>query len=241
MQAAGRYALHEAFVLHRRHFRETSLLVDVFAREHGMLRLIAKGALRPTKTGRYGVLQPFVPVQLAWTVRGEPAVLTAAESLGNGYVLGGKTLLCGLYLNELLVRLLPSRDPYPQLFQRYQQALRQLQSGERLEQTLRLFELALLAELGYGLLLDCEATTGERIKADLHYEYRLEQGPVQVTENSHSITGAVLLGLRDGCLDTPAIIRDAKRLMRPLIQHQLGGKPLKSRELFKFTQFSEAQ
>ncbi|MFM8333172.1 MAG: DNA repair protein RecO [Candidatus Methylumidiphilus sp.] len=239
MELAGRHALREAFVLHRGLFRETSLLLDVFACDHGIVRLLAKGALRG-KGGKSGVLQPFNPLGLAWTARGEPAVLTAAEALGRCHALVGKTLFCGLYLNELLLRLLPSHDPYPDLFAFYGQSLARLESGERLDEALRFFELALLEELGYGLLLDCDAGGGD-IRPERHYDYRIEQGPVEAAPGPYAIPGAALLGLRDGELQGASEINAAKRLMRRVILHHLGGKPLKSRELFKFTQTTEAK
>lgn len=231
MGLADRYALHDAFLLHRRNIRETSLLLDVFSREHGILRLIAKGALRGRR-GRSGVLQVFAPLSLGWTMRGEPPVLTAAEMRGAVYGLSGKTLFCGFYLNELLLRLLPTHDPHPGIFAFYAQSLARLENGGRLEETLRFFELALLEALGYGMVLDHDVESGADIKPDSHYEYRLEHGPVESGPNAQSLRGAVLLGLRDGLLPGPEEVHAAKRLMRRVINHHLGGKPLKSRELF---------
>lgn len=239
MAPADRHSLRDAFLLHRRNFRETSLLLDVFSRELGIVRLAAKGALRGGKAGRSGLLQPFTPLSLGWTARGEPAVLTAAESRGTAFKLSGKTLFCGLYLNELLLRLLPEHDPHPQAFAFYEQSLARLQSGERLEESLRFFELGLLEEIGYGLLLDCDADSGADIRPERHYVYHIEQGPVESAPGAQAIRGASLLGLRDGCLQGPAEIGEAKWLMRRVIHHHLGGKPLKSRELFKYVKFTD--
>ena len=231
---SDRYSLKEAFVLHRRNFRETSLLLDIFSRDHGILRLIAKGALRG-RGGRSGVLQPFLPLSLAWTSRGEPAVLTAAEARGNIFELSGKNLFCGFYLNELLVRLLPQHDPHERIFACYGQSLQRLETGGRLDETLRFFELALLEELGYGLLLDYDAESGAEIQAERYYAYRIEQGPVECVAGGSAVRGSVLLGLRNGFLAGHEEILEAKRLMRRVIQHYLGGRPLKSRALFKYS------
>jgi len=238
MGQADRHSLRDAFLLHRRHYRETSLLLDIFARDYGILRLTAKGALRG-KGGRFGVLQPFAPLNLGWTLRGEPAVLTLAESRGKPYELSGKTLFCGFYLNELLLRLLPEHDPHPGVFAVYEQSLARLHSGEALDETLRFFELALLEGIGYGLELDHDAESGADIRPERHYDYRLEQGPVESIPGggAHTIQGSTLLGLRDGVLPGPVEISEAKRLMRRLINHHLDGRPLKSRELFTANRF----
>ena len=236
MAPSDRHGLNDAFLLHRRNFRETSLLLDIFSREHGMLRLMAKGAMRG-KGGRSGVLQPFLPLSLAWTARGEPAVLTAADASDKRFELAGKNLFCGFYLNELLIRLLPSHDPQPRIFEFYGQSLQRLECGERIDETLRFFELALLEELGYGLLLEHDAESGAAISHDRYYAYRIEQGPVECAAGDSAIRGSALLGLRDGILSGTQEILEAKRLLRRIIHHYLGGRPLKSRALFKYSAF----
>ena len=233
MDPASWHSLKDAFLLHRRNFRETSLLLDIFSREHGILRLIAKGALRG-RGGRSGVLQPFASLSLGWTARGDPAILTAAEVRGKVFELSGKNLFCGFYLNELLLRLLPANDPHPGIFSFYEQSLERLENGERLDETLRFFELALLEDLGYGPVLDHDAESGAEILPERCYVYRIEQGPVESEPGAQAIRGATLLGLREGRLPGLVEISEAKRLMRRLIHHHLGGRPLKSRELFKY-------
>jgi len=231
MGQADRHCLRDAFLLHRRHYRETSLLLDIFSREQGVVRLIAKGALRG-KGGRCGMLQPFAPLSLGWTARGEPAVLTSSESRGKPCELSGKPLFCGFYLNELLLRLLPEHDPHPGIFLVYEQSLARLAGGEPLDETLRRFELALLEEIGYGLELGHDAESGAAIRPERHYDYRVEQGPVESAPGAQTVQGSTLLGLRDGLLPGPVEVNEAKRLMRRVINHHLGGRPLKSRELF---------
>ncbi len=234
MTSPDRHDLKDAFLLHRRHFRETSLLLDVFTRDHGVFTLIAKGAMRG-KRGHSGMLQPFLPLSLAWTVRGEPAVLTAVDVRGKHFELIGKHLFCGFYLNELLLKLLPTHDSHPQIFGYYAQTLIRLATGEHLDESLRFFELALLEELGYGLSLDHDAETGSTIKPERTYSYHIELGPVECKAGEPGILGSALLGLRDGYLASEQEILDAKRLLRRVIHHYLGGKPLKSRSLFKYS------
>jgi DNA repair protein RecO (recombination protein O) len=162
-------------------------------------------------------------------------VLTAAESRGRAYTLSGKPLFCGFYLNELLLGLLAQHDPYPAVFTFYEEALARLESGSRLEETLRFFELALLEEAGYGLVLDHDVESGAAIKPERHYAYHIEQGPVETQPDTLSIQGRTLLGLHDGCLGDAGEASEAKRLMRRILNHHLGGRPLKSRELFKYS------
>src|SRR3990172_6082536 len=113
----------EAYVLHTYPYRETSLLVDVYARGAGRVTLVARGARRPRSPMR-GVLLSFQPVQLGWYGKGEVRTLTRAEWIGGQPLLQGEALLCGFYLNELLLRLLPREDPHDALFERYGETVR---------------------------------------------------------------------------------------------------------------------
>lgn len=233
MAADGeRVLLADAAVLHRRAYQESSLLVDIFAADHGRLRLIAKGARRG-RNAQAQLLQPFIPLRLSWAGRGELPTLTAVESAGHALALNGVALYCGFYVNELLLHLLPPRDPSPPVFQLYFDTLRELQGETRPEKALRFFELSLLEEIGYGLSLDREARGGE-IDPAKHYSYIPEQGPVAMDQpGTAAVRGSTLLGLRRKHLDTPEEWREAKRLMRRIIQHHLNGRALKSRALFK--------
>ncbi|TVQ85383.1 MAG: DNA repair protein RecO [Chromatiaceae bacterium] len=124
-RAAAREAWQRGFVLHRRDYGNSSLLLDVFTAAHGRLPLLAKGAKTARRGGsaRAALLQAFQPLWLTWSGRGEVATLTRAEAAGMPIALAGKTLYCGLYLNELLLRLLGRHDPHEALFVFYQQAL----------------------------------------------------------------------------------------------------------------------
>jgi DNA repair protein RecO (recombination protein O) len=232
MSVSERVSLRDAFLLHRRAYRETSLLLDVLTPDFGSFRLIAKGALR-SRGNRFAVLQPFVPLTISWAGRSELPVLCGAESRGNAFRLERKALFCGLYLNELLLRLLPAYDPHPGIFSLYEASLRRLGAGQSLDETLRFFELALLEEIGYGLVLTHEIGSGAQIRADGFYVYLIEKGPKESPAGTESVRGSTLLGLRDGHLPGPIETNEAKRLMRRVINHYLGGRPLKSRELFK--------
>jgi DNA repair protein RecO (recombination protein O) len=229
----GRVFLEEGMVLHRRAYRETSLLVDLFTAGHGRLRLIAKGARRG-RNAPAQLLQPFVPVRLSWAGRGELPTLTGVEAAGSGFGLDGSALFCGFYMNELLLHLLPLHDPHPAVFRLYRDTLKRLHDPQGRETALRGFEAGLLEEIGYGLSLDREATAGQAIEPGKLYAYVVEQGPVEIAEpRADAVHGATLLGLKHKRLDDPAGLSEAKRLLRRVIHHYLNGRPLKSRDLFK--------
>lgn len=236
---ASRVQLQAAFVLHRRPYRETSLIVDVFSHEHGTLALLAKGA-RGGKTGRADPLPPFRRLLLSWSGRGELPLLTGNEAVGPWAPLAGVALYCGLYLNELLQAFLHRHDPHPDLFERYAATLAELAAAGDRERTLRGFELALLQELGYGLQLHCDAELEADIHPDGLYRYVPDRGAVPARSASEAVRGATLIALREGRLDDADSRREAKWLLRRVIHHHLGGRQLKSRALFRYHNPHEA-
>ena len=234
MSARQRIDQQPGFVLHSYPYRETSLIVEVFSRDHGRIGLVAKGARRPMSQLR-GVLMAFQPLLIDWSGGGEMKTLVRAEWQGGQPLLGGQALLCAYYLNELLMRLLPREDPHPVLFRAYGDALRALAAGEGQEVILRRFELALLQELGYGLQLDLDAD-GAPVRPELRYAYIIERGAVPLDEygidDPSVVAGRVLLDMARGDFREPETLAGAKALMRRLIQHYLGGQQLQSRRVF---------
>ncbi|MDP3037388.1 MAG: DNA repair protein RecO, partial [Rhodocyclaceae bacterium] len=152
-----------AFLLHAYPFSETSLIIEVFTRDHGRLALLARGARRPRAALR-GVLLAFQPLELGWFGNGEVKTLARAEWQGGVPFLQGDDLLLGYYLNELLLKLLPREDAHAALYDAYAAALLALSAEATHAEVLRRFEKALLAELGYGLTLDRDVE-GEAVQA----------------------------------------------------------------------------
>lgn len=224
------------YVLHTRPYRDSSLLVDVLSRDFGRVSLIARGQRQTRQKGRRP-LQPFVPLLISWRGRTDLKTLTAAENSAAGVFLGGHHLYSGLYANELLVRLLPQGDAYPEVFAIYQQLLMQLAAAAPLEATLRSFEFSLLDELGYGIELNVEATTGEPIQEGRVYAYAAELGFVALASNdpqaASGFLGEDLLAIAAADYRLPETLRAAKRLSRLVLAAHLGNRPLKSRELFR--------
>jgi DNA repair protein RecO (recombination protein O) len=224
--------LFQAFVLHRRDYGDTSLLVEILARGLGRFPAIAKGARRG-RSPASALLQPFQPLWLGAVGSGEVRTLTRVESAGRPFALEGRALPCGLYLNELLVRMLARHDPQDPLFAFYHAALSGIGAAADLEWTLRQFELRLLGELGYAPPLD---RAGDQ-PVEPERNYILEPGqpprPAGQGEPGAPISGSTLLALARGTPLDPAQRREARGLLRRLLAPHLGPKPLKSRELFR--------
>jgi DNA repair protein RecO (recombination protein O) len=235
MSSEQRVQLQPAYLLHRKPFRDSSMLLEVFTPDHGRVGLVARGA-RGSRSKLKGVLQPYQLLLISWSGRGELPTLTTAECQDGGVFLQGDALISGFYLNELLLRLLARHDPHPHLFHRYQVALQGLIANAGVEWALRLFERDLLQELGYGLLLTHEGGDGKEVEADARYCYHHESGPQRVYAERHgvlSVRGATLLALAQGeCQDAP-LRRESKLLMREVLGRYLGPRPLASRELFR--------
>lgn len=220
------------FVLHSYPYKETSLIVDVFTRDHGRVPLVAKGAKRPHSTLR-GVLQTFQPLQLAWSGKSEVRTLVSAEWIGGLRPLERSALLCGFYLNELLVKLQARDDPHPVLFDHYVSALNQLAHDEPPAIVLRKFELALLKETGVAGSLVISAQSGEGVEPKRYYVFDPDRGPreAMASDTAPVVLGKTLIDMEAGDYSDPATQQQSKFLMRHLLAHHLGGMPLNTRQI----------
>lgn len=219
--------VQSAFVLHSRPYRESSALVDFFTPE-GRLRAVLRGA-----RGKAGTLaRPFVPLEVEFRGRGELKTVARLEGVGLAYWLDGNALFSGMYLNELLIRLLPAEDAHPALFDHYVATLPALAAKRPLEPILRAFEWRLLTELGYGFALDRD-TAGQPVVATTLYRLLPDTGLEPVGQFQPGLfNGAELLAMAQADWEVPGALAAAKRLMRQALAPHLGGRPLVSRELF---------
>lgn len=221
------------FVLHRRAYSETSLLVDVFTEDTGRLSLLAKGA-RARRSAWKSVLQPFTPLLLRWSGKSGLKILTKAEPAAITLPLQQTALYSGFYVNELICRVLEQETAQPQLFQDYLRCLTEL-AGTPLavEPVLRRFEFQLLQILGYGVdFLHC-AGSGQPIDENMTYRYREEQGfMASLIKDNLTFYGRDLLAFEQRRFDDTTVLQAAKRFTRLALKPYLGSKPLKSRELF---------
>lgn len=230
-----RVSLQSAFVLHGRDFQNTSRLLDVFTLDNGRITLVAKGARSP-RSKLQGILEPFAPLIISWSGKGEVQTLTGAESVKNSINLSGNQIICAYYINELLQRLMTYHDPHPELFLIYQKTLESF-NDDNDELVLRRFEKYLLSEIGYGLNLDAEFETGSKIVKDEKYYYNIEKGPVNVKACNMNdelsgeliISGQTLLDISNEKFSDAQSKKEAKQLMRIILSYHLGDKPLKTR------------
>ena len=223
------------YVLHTYPFKETSLVVELLTRDFGRVAAVAKGARRPRSSMR-GMLQSFQPLLAAWSGKSELRNLHSLEWGEGLLLLQGEALICGFYLNELLLRLLPREDAHETLFAYYGETLRTLAFGKNLAATLRRFELKMLQELGYAVPLQ-QDEYDVPVQADRAYCYIAErgacslQGAQQNRVQSCQIAGKTLLDMALGDYTDAQTQQQAKQLMRALITHYLGDKPLHTRQL----------
>ena len=232
---AERTELEPGYVLHRRPYSNTSLIIEFFSRHHGRIGLMARGARRG-RNPKSAVLQPFRPLLASWYGRGELATLGAVEAAGRSLGLQGETSLQGLYLNELMVRLTHRHDPNPALFDEYGATLQGLVESPG-EATLRRFEVRLLDHLGYAPRLVEEADGVTPVHPDGCYCYHPETGPVAAVETASSVgpvvAGTTLLAMAAEEYGCPVVRREAKAVMRAVLALHLGDRPLASRALFR--------
>ena len=221
------------YVLHSYPYKETSLIVEVFTRRHGRAGLLARGARRPRSAIR-GMLLAFHPLGLSWSGSGELGTLRSVDWAGTHRAPAGRGLMCGFYLNELLLRLLPREDPHEQLFDAYAESLRRLAEARHEEPVLRSFERRLLGELGYAPLLEHDAASGAPIDPSRRYVYEPDRGPVAVQgEQPAALRGQTLLDIANDDYARADTRDEARRLLRELIAQRLGGQTLHTRTVLK--------
>ncbi|MDA3921527.1 MAG: DNA repair protein RecO [Salinisphaera sp.] len=225
-----RVELTPSLILHRRPWRDTSLIIEALSREHGRIAAIAKGARRATSRWR-GLMEPLSAVELSWSGRGELYTLTGVE-IARSYPLKGKALMGGLYASELIMRLTARDDPHPMIYDSLLALLSALVNGAPPIVGLRFFERDLLDELGYGIDFMHTSDTGTLVQADASYRYHADRGVYigggVVRDGEIALSGHALIGLVEGRFASRDAIREARNLMQAAIAPHLGNRPLKS-------------
>ena len=233
-QISHRQDNQAAYVLHTYPFKETSLVVELFAHGFGRVATTAKGARRPRSAMR-GMLQSFQPLIATWSGKLELKTLHSLDWGGGLLLLKGEALMCGFYLNELLLRLLPREDPHEALFEYYSLTLKTLTTSQDLATTLRRFELKLLQELGYAIPLSMDESDTSINEAQI-YLYEAEYGATKVdginrNRNGVQLIGKTLIDMANDDYSNAQTQQQSKQLMRYLLTHYLGDKPLHTRQL----------
>ncbi|MCD8525189.1 MAG: DNA repair protein RecO [Gammaproteobacteria bacterium] len=235
----NRQLIDDGFILHRYPYRDTSLILDCFLQNHGRIHCVAKG-VRTERSSRKGLLQAFSPLHLMMTGKSALKTLTNVESSGLPTQLIGMPLMCAWYINELLVRLCPKEEPHQHLYFSYRAALLALEMAppdtrqHDCSKALRLFEKHLLSALGYALPLKEEARSHRAILYDHWYQFIPEHGLVLTTREDRidSFLGEDIQAIQHDQYNNTRVLAAAKRLMRLALTPLLGGRPLKTRELW---------
>lgn len=232
---AERIERQPAYVLHERAYRETSAILELFARDHGRVAVVARGLRAAKPRFQRGCLRAFQPIECAWLHRGELGQLTAAEACGLPLSLTGLRLQSALYLNELLTRLLVRHDPQPAIFDAYARLIQQLpEPVDQLGFALRRFEARMLGELGYGFDFGFDTSSGRDVDASGRYRVIAEHGVIAAPPLAvDSISGAALLALQAGRQPDANALQELRRMMRALLLHHLGGRGLNAWRVLK--------
>ncbi len=229
-----RVQLEAAFLLHHYPWRDSSRILEFLTRTHGRVAVFARAARRGGSL-LPAALQPFGELLVSWSARGEAGQLTGAERVHAPAFLAGDRLMSGFYANELLLKLLPKHDPHPVLYDAYAAVVARLHDAAAdPARALRIFEKRLLEELGWGLDLTQELSSGEPIEPRRAYRYRVEGGAELVTGEADGplvFAGESLLSLAREELADPHSLADARRLLRAALDQCLDGRPLRTREV----------
>ena len=226
----------DGFILHTRPYKETSFLVDVFSKDHGRIKCIAKGYRSSSRKKISGKLSLFMEYQFLLRGKGELKVISSSEEIGDAVHFGGERLFVGLYLNELLFHFLADYDPCSKIYVKYHELLKSLDSGNSYSPILRRFELLMLDELGYGLVLDSEYESGQPVVMSKNYKYIFGLGVTSIlnrSEEGNFFSGEELLGIYNNEFNDLLIDRAARRLLRGVFDFYLEGKQMNSRELYR--------
>ena len=227
-----RFDEQNIYILHTYPFKETSLLVEVFSENYGRLSLLAKGARRPRSLLR-GYLQPFQQVQATWSGDGDLKTLFSVEWTSKYLGLQDQGLVCGFYMNELIIKMLSKDEPIQSFFNFYHTCLQKLSSSNDYEKILRSFEIKLLEELGYQVKL-LEDEDGNEIITNQLYRFEAEYGAslLEKTNNGIKLRGKTLKDMANDDYQDPVTAKESKLLMRYLINFYMGNNILKTKELF---------
>lgn len=223
------------YILHRRDYRESSLILEILSREHGRVNLIAKGAKRNKKQQgiSYNLYQEYL---MSWVSKSELGTLIDVELATIMTSMSPKQMMTGFYINEIILRLLHKHESHPELFDSYNKTIRELTDNNTDSVLIRYFEKILLQSLGYGVIFDQDLNTGNAIHAEDNYYYKLDFGPTSNSQDSRAgvpVSGRTLIGLNNETLTDTKNKNEAKVLLRSLLNQYLGDKPLASRTLYQ--------
>ena len=226
-----RVELEPSYILHSKPYRETSMLVYALTEQHGIVHMISKGARKKGNNN----LQPFTKMYLSWSGKGDLVSLNKIEHESSSYTSNFRAQVQCFYIHELIMKLIPSMSPAPELFHLYESSLNEMIQEPRDESILRRFEMQLLAIIGHPLQLKFDYMNDQEIVKDALYRYDSDMGPTRVVgpgKHWNIVSGALLCELENYHISKENLPQ-AKKFLRGMMQHYLQGKPLMARRLLK--------
>ena len=219
----------DAFLLHQRPYGNSSIMAEMFTLDNGRISVIAKGAKKP-KSKFFGVLSPFSKLRITYRGKSELKTLTNVDKEDIFSDSFSKLSYTLLYINELLIKILPQGAPQKELFNLYDKFLLEIKTNNEIDIILRRFEIDLLEMLGYGINFINEVDSGQSIDADKLYDFVPELG---FKESPNGIfNGKEIISISK--LDFENINKKKfKSLTTMAIGYSLDGGDLKSRQIFK--------
>ena len=217
-----------AYILHRRDWQNSSLILDLFTLDFGCLSVLAKGGKQSKSTALY---QPFIHLIVSWSGRGELKTLVSID--GSPTSIDDKQYLSLLYVNELLMAFLPRQEANPELFDLYRELLINV-GYEFGEAQLREFERIMMKMLGYLPDISLDINSGKLITDDQYYQFIASNGFVSCGKNDpNAIAGHTIIAWNQKQYENKQVLQLAKVIMRCIIDFNLHGKKLKSRDIYQ--------
>lgn len=230
---------HEpVFLLASSPWRESSLWIEVFSRRYGKVALLARSA-RKQQSELRGVLVPFVPISASWYGSQELKTLHRAEWIGGWPQPQGRALFSGLYLNELMFKLMAREDPLPALYDEFALTMQSVCQQANHIALLRKFEWTLLTALGFAPDLT-QDVHGEAIIPERLYWLRAEEEllpleeavGLQIENKGLSVSGRALIQLHQGVFTDSESLQQAVKITRFLLDFRLP-MGIKSRQILQ--------
>lgn len=221
----------EAYILHTRSFSDTSIIAEVFTRYHGRVSVLAKGAKNP-KSKFFGYLIPFKFLRIITSGKSDLKTLNEVDTnQATLYEQSSHSVYSHLYINELIIKILPKDLPNIELFNLYHQFIQTFNSSEFQETSLREFELDLLDVLGFGINFDTDSKDNKKFEDDQKYHFVVEKGfyPTNDIDGFTSLEIKNIQGRNLLAVDKVKL----KSLTQTAIQACLDGKDLLSRDIFR--------
>ena len=217
------------YILHKRNYRESSLILDLLTEESMRLSAVLRGA----RSRRKLPIDLLTKFSISWRGSGSLVTIISVEQVQQ-FVIQGKPLFAMMYINELLMRTIKDRDVVDGVFADYEAVLSKLQCHKSdIHSILRSFERTLLCGLGFEMVFDT-STDGKPIEPQGMYQLYPENGFKCVPlDHDDAIPGSTLLAINANDYSLMETRRLAKRLLQDSFKRHFGSSGFKSRELFK--------